>query len=47
MEYIRAFNFAFEIVQTKTKKLEINLNIAIVRAVLSAVSINMKKLWSY
>ena len=45
MKYISAFNFAHKIVQTRTKKLEINLNnIEFERAVLSTVSINRKKL---
>ena len=48
MKYISAFNFAHEIVQTRTKKLEINLNnIEFERAVLSTVSINRKKLWNH
>ena len=46
MKYISAFNFAHEIVQTKTKKLEINLNIEFGRAVLSTVSVNKKKIWN-
>ena len=39
MEYISAFNFAHEIVQTRTKKPQIDLNnIEFERAVLSTVS---------
>ena len=34
-------------VQTKTKKLEINLNIVFGRVVLSTVSVNKKKLWNH
>ena len=41
-EYIRAFNFSHEILQTKSKKLEINLNIEIGRGVLSTVSVSRK-----
>ena len=47
MKYISAFNLAHEIVQTKTKKLEINLNIEFGRAVLTTVSVNRKKLWNH
>ena len=44
VEYISAFNFAHKIVQTRTKKLEINLNnIEFERA----VSINRKKPWNH
>ena len=38
-EYISTFDFTYEIVQTKTKKLEINLNIEFGRAVLSTLSV--------
>ena len=43
-EYISAFDFTYEIVQTKTKKLEISLNIEFGRAVLSTVSVSRKKI---
>ena len=46
-EYISAFDFTYEIVQTKTKKLEISLNIEFGRAVLSTVSVSRKKLWNH
>ena len=46
-EHISAFDFTYEIVQTKTKKTEINLNIEFERAVLSTVSVSRKKLWNY
>ena len=48
IEYISAFNFTHEIGQTRTKKIEINLNnIEFERAVLSIVSIDRKKLSSH
>ena len=42
-EYFSAFDFTYEIFQTKTKKLEINLNIEFGRAVFSTVSVSRKK----
>ena len=45
MQHVRLCN-PEDPVQTKTKKLEINLNIEFGRVVLSTVSINKKKLWN-
>ena len=42
-EHIGAFDFIYKIVQTKTKKLEINLNIEFKGAVLSTISVSRKK----
>ena len=43
-KYIIAFDFTYKTVQTKTKKLEINLNIEFERPVLSTTSVSRKKI---
>ena len=42
-EYVSAFDFTYEIVKTKTKKFEINLNTEFEGAVLSTVSVSRTK----
>ena len=43
-EYTSVSDFTYEIVQTKTKKRDIKLNIGFGRAVSSTVSVNRKKI---
>ena len=42
-----AFDFTYEVVQTKTKKLEISFNIEFGRAVLSTVPVRRRNLWNH